>query len=84
MGLRTLYDVVNEKLRSSDHYRLLKLGRLSYIILSLAHWLGCAYYTCTFQEGFGVKGHESWLPDEGFKEAGPMLQYWRSLYYSVS
>ena len=83
LGLTTLYRVVSEKLRSSNHYRLLKLGRLAYIIMLLSHWVACAYYTCTFLEGFTPEGQEGWLPDTKFQRSGPLLQYWRSLYYSV-
>ncbi len=50
-------------------------------VLLLMHWLACAWFFTAFASAFPV---DSWAVRAGIVEAGPMDQYIRSLYWTIT
>jgi len=58
----------------------LRIIKFFAIIMLLIHWIACAWYLICFIENFPK---DCWVVMKGIKDADPMTQYIRSLYWAI-
>jgi len=59
----------------------LRVGKFLVSVLLLMHWLACFWFYSAFASGFPV---DSWAARAGIIDSGPIAQYVRSLYWTIT
>jgi voltage-gated potassium channel len=58
----------------------LRIAKFFAIVMLLIHWISCAWYLTAFIDNFP---QDSWVVRVGIKDADPITQYIRSLYWAI-
>lgn len=78
--LESWFEEANKR---SYRYGLLRLVKMSFLLLSVMHIIACLYWCFTFWEGFATDPDELFLPMAALADEPITTQYARALYYTL-
>jgi CRP-like cAMP-binding protein len=82
-----MYSYINSVIQDSKaSASKLKLARMMFTLVVLAHFIGAGYFCFTYFEGYlpaTNTSHEPWLPEAALAKKSPLYRFWQGFYFAM-